>query len=222
MSNASTYSPVAHFELHKRPGKLSGIAAPAKGVSPCLIRLSSDDASIAFARATRHDADAASHGLRQGWCGFEIPGLRQAFAVGDTVRLSCGVSGDTLAEIPFEDTLFQSVKVTPRTLTVMDLTRLVRGGDLCADVDDLTPFAVAHYQKHGARAFIEATYQTLLRRWPDQAAPGLGEVDGETIELVTAIYLRKMIDSDEFQKAWSAEIPGPYHDAFRFDRTLLG
>lgn len=222
MSNTSTYAPVATFELHQRPGQLAGFAAPAKGGLPCLIRLSSDDASIAFTRATRHDEAAATRGLRHGWCGFEIPGLRQAFAVGDTVRLSCGVSGDVLANIPFDETLFQAFKVPSHTLSVVDLIRLVSGGDLCADVDDLLPFAVAHHQKHGARAFIEATYQTLLRRWPDQDAPGLGETDGGTLELAAAVYLRKMIDSDEFQKVWSAQIPGPYHDDFRYDRALLG
>jgi hypothetical protein len=221
MSKASTYSPVATFELHKRSGKLAGFAAPAKGVSPCLIRLSSDDASIAFARATRHDADAARRGLRYGWCGFEIAGLRQAFAIGDTVRLSCGVTGETLAEIPFDASLFEAVTVTSRTLSVGDLTRLVRSGEMCADVDDLVPFAVSHYQHHGARAFVEASYQTLLRRWPDATAPGVGDVDSESLELAVAIYLRSMADSDEFQNQWSAELPGPYHDAFRFDRRLL-
>jgi hypothetical protein len=92
---------------------------------------------------------------------------------------------------------------------------------MCADVDDLVPFAVAHYQKFGARAFIEASYQTLLRRWPDGRAAGIGDVDSDSLELAVAIYLRGMVDSEEFRNLWSADIPGPYQDSFRFDRGLL-
>lgn len=221
MSKTSIYSPVAAFELHQQPGVLAGFAAPARGLSPCLIRLSADEAPIAFTRATRHDPEAAARGLRHGWCGFEMAGLRQAFAIGDAVRLSCGVSGETLVQIPFDPALFQPQPVTARTLSVHDLTRLVRAGEMCADVDQLLPFALAHHQKYGARAFIEAAHQTLLRRWPDSSDPDLEEIPGASTEETVALYLHSLVEGLEFSSLWLAEIPGPFHDNFRFDRSPL-
>lgn len=221
MSKISTYAPVAVFELQDQNG-LSGIAAPRSGLAPCLIRLSSDDTPIAFGRATRLNPAAETRGLRQGWCGFEIAGLRQAFAVGDDVRLSCGVSGETLAQLPFDPGLFSPEGSAPRTLTTLDLTRLARGGEMCASVGDLMPFALAHYRTFGERAFIEASYQTLLRRWPESSAPGCGDADSGNLEMVVAAWLYSLADSDEFLNLWAAEIPGPFHQAFRYDRSLLG
>lgn len=221
MSKISTYAPVAVFELQDQNG-LSGIAAPRGGLAPCLIRLSSDDTPIAFGRATRLNPAAATRGMRQGWCGFEIAGLRQAFAVGDDVRLSCGVSGETLAQLSFDQRLFSSEPSTPHTLTTLDLTRLARGGEMCASVGDLMPFALAHYRTFGERAFMEAGYQTLFRRWPDNDAPGLGDASSSTLEMSVAAWLYNLADSDEFLDLWAAEIPGPFHQAFRYDRSLLG
>lgn len=222
MSKIATYSPVASFELHDRTGSLSGFAAPKNGIAPCLLKLSSDNTPITFGRATRLNAIAASRGLRQGWCGFEISGLRQAFAIGDDVRVTCAVSGETLAQLSFDAALFSSEPAATRTLKTADLTRFARGGEMCADVDDLLPFAMAHYQAFGARAFIEASYLTILRRWPDLTAPDIVGADEDTIDMVLAIWLRDLVDSDEFQNQWAAEIPGPFHQAFRYDRSLLG
>lgn len=222
MSKIATYASVATFELQDHGGTVSGFAAPKAGVAPCLIKLSSDDTPIAFGRATRLNRGAATRGLRQGWCGFELAGLRQAFAVGDDVRLTCGVSGETLAQLPYSPSLFPPEPVTTRTLSTTDLTRLARSGEMCADVDDLVPFATAHYQSFGSRAFVEASYQTLLRRWPDNSAMGVEDADGEALEMAVTMYLRGIADSDEFQNLWVAEIPGPFHQAFRYDRSLLG
>lgn len=222
MSKINTYAPVAEFKLHDVSETVSGFAAPKSGPAPCLVKLSSDDTSIVFGRASRFDALAAGRGLRQGWCGFDLSGLRQAFAIGDDVRLSCGVSGETLAQLTLAPTLFQAAPAAPQTLSVLDITRLARSGEMCVDVDDLVPFAAAHFRAFGERALVEATYQTLLRRWPDGNAAGIGDVEADSLEIAVGVYLRTMVESSEFKNLWAAEIPGPFHHAFRYDRSLLG
>ena len=85
---------------------------------------------------------------------------------------------------------------------------------------ELLPFAVNHYRRHGARQFIEASYQTLLGRWPDTNAPDIDfEIDTE--EKRVESYLDDMINSEEYQEKWGGVIHGPFMAGFRFDLSGL-
>lgn len=223
MSATMTYAPVAAFELVRGGEKLQGFAAPSGGPAPCLVKLTAGETPIAFAQAGRFSAAAAAAGLRLGWCGFDIPGVRQAFAIASEVTLSCGVSGETLATIPFDPALFEGGQPAESTLSVIQLLTLARDGEMAEDIAHILPFALAHLRRHGARALIEASYQTLLRRWPDgDANMNLHVEEGQTDEDAVAAHLGNMAGSAEHNSQVAPAIPGPFHQAFRYDRAVLG
>lgn len=209
------YSPVVAFKLEGQDDLLTGYAAPA-GESPCLLKLVGGDTPIFFARASGYSATAAADGFRSGWCGFEIRGAAQAFVVSDTVRLVCGVSGEVLAEIA------DPPRATPapqaEAWSVMELLSEVRRPDASPSIEEVTAFALNHYRRHGARQFIEATYETLLGRWPDAAAPQMNDRLPDDERRVAA-YLEVVVKSEEYQRRWNAQYPGALHSFFRYDRT---
>lgn len=211
------YSPVVAFKLEGQDDVLTGYAAPG-GESPCLLKLVGGDTPISFTRASGYSAAAAAAGFRSGWCGFEVHGVAQAFVVSDTVRLICGVSGEVLAEIA------EPPRTTPapqaEAWSVTDLLAEIRRPDASPSLDELTPFALNHYRRHGARQFVEATYETLLGRWPDANAPQVNERLTDDEKKVVA-YLRSVMKSEEYQGRWANQFPGAFHPSFRYDRTGL-
>ncbi|NBB63515.1 hypothetical protein GVN18_30075 [Pseudomonas sp. ODNR1LW] len=210
------YSSVAVFVLDELGGDvLRGYAAPS-GFEPALIKLVAGDIPITFARAAGFSPAAEDAGVRLGWCGFELPGLRQAFAISDDVKVCCGVSGEILSTIPGD---LVSKEIPPSVeLSAHDLLLKVRSLDCCRTLDPLTPFALNHYRRHGARQFIEATYQTLLGRWPDDTVPDL-ELSLSSDEERVIFYLIDVIGSEEYAAKWGDLIPGPFSTGFRYDRT---
>lgn len=213
-----TYSPVTAFALSDTSNDcLKGYAAP-DGATPSQIRLIADDTTITVGKATAYSAAAAACGLRRGWCGFELHGLRQAFAVGSAVKLCCGASGALLATLPRD--VLSAVVPPAKQLSVTDLISLVRSAESCPSINELLPFAVNHYRRHGARQFIEASYQTLLGRWPEVNAPDV-DFELDTEEERVESYLDNIIDSAEFQEKWDGIIPGPFMSGFRFDLSGL-
>jgi len=223
MAATLPYAAVATFEVQIENGTAVGYAAPASGPAPCLIALNCADTPIAYGRATHFSAAAEAMNLRMGWCGFGIPGLRQAFAIGERVQTVCAVSGRILKDIAADPALFATPLPSVQTLSAEDIVRLAQNGEVCESVDQLLPFALAHRQKHGDRATIEAAYQTLLRRWPDSGAPQ--SLDGpEELDVDARVLhmLKVLAQSGEYRQLWAAALPGPYHVAFRFDRTILG
>lgn len=213
-----SYSAVAAFALtNTSDDLLRGYAAPNRA-APALVKLMSDDTTISVVKATGYSKAAADLSLRFGWCGFEVHGLRQAFAVGDSVKLCCGVSGDVLASLEFE--ILSQVMPPARQISVVDLITQIRTGESCPTVEELLPFAVNHYRRHGARQFIEASYQTLLGRWPEIDAPDVNfVVDSE--EDRVRFYLSDILASHEYREKWSDVIPGPFMSGFRFDLAGL-
>lgn len=213
-----SYSAVAAFALTDTSDDcLRGYAAPNRA-APALVKLTSDDTTIAVVKATGYSTAAAALNLRLGWCGFELHGLRQAFAVGDAVKLCCGVSGDILTSLELE--MLSPVMPTAKQVSVVDLINLIRKTESCPTVEELLPFAVNHYRRHGARQFIEASYQTLLGRWPEIDAPDMNftlEVEEERVER----YLSDILDSREYREKWGDVIPGPFMAGFRFDLAGL-
>ncbi len=212
------YSTVVAFALLEISADcLRGYAAP-NGPSPALVKLTSDDAPIAFARASGHSTAAAEAGLRLGWCAFQIHGLRQAFAIGDDVKLRCGVSDEVLATLSID--MLSPAKPTTAQLSALDLIALVRAPDICPSLEQFIPFAINHYRRHGARQFIEACYQTLLGRWPEADAPDV-DFALETEEDRVKCYVAAILASNEYQARWGEVIPGPFMSGFRFDTTGL-
>ena len=213
-----SYSPVAAFSLEDTSDdRLTGYAAPS-GRSPTLLKLTANDTPITFARGTGYSTAAAAAGLRLGWCGFEIYGLRQAVAIGDDVKLICAVSGEVLAALSLN--LLDKAPPAAVRLSAEDLVSMVRAPECCSDLEVLMPFAMNHYRRHGARQFIEASYQTLFSRWPDSQAPEL-DLDCETDEECVERYLMDMMESKEFALKWGDLWPGPFLSTFRFDLTGL-
>lgn len=219
MLHSHIYSPVSNFRLEDQNESLKGYAAPLRG-SPCLLKLSSENMPIYYARATGYSDLAANEGFRGGWCGFEAHGLRQAFAVGDTVQLSCAVSEKVLAKIVMSEDLILSAAPSSRTLSVLEMLAHIRKTESCPSIGHLLPFAVNHYRRHGSRSFVEATCQTLLDQWPDDRTP-TPKTKHKTDDENILAYLKKVMSKDEYREKWGQQIPGPFHTAFRYDRMGL-
>lgn len=221
MTNPAIYPPVAMFALTEQSSRLIGYAAPKSGMKPCVLKLTADDTPIAFIRASRFSLEADDAGLRMGWCGFEIPGLARAFAIGSRVEIACASTGAILATIPLSPAVFGSRAAEPERLSVAEVIVASRSGESCDGIDQLLPFAAHHLRKFGPRAAVEATFQTLLGRWPendvvDRWSPSIHE-DEQLTALVTEIT-----DSSEYQDDPLKSLPGPFHQAFRYDLGLLG
>lgn len=212
-----SYSPVVAFKLEDRDDLLAGYAAPG-GESPCLLKLVAGDTPIAFARAGGYSSTAAADGFRSGWCGFEIHGVVQAFVISDAVRLLCGVSGEVLADIG-EPPRTATVS-TSEALSVTELLAEIRRPDASPSLEQLLALALNHYRRHGARQFVEATYETLLGRWPDANAPQVNERLTDD-EKKVASYLRMIMKGEEYQTRWGGLMPGAFHPSFRYDRSGL-
>jgi hypothetical protein len=220
MIDLAAYAPVVRFTLEGQGAFIMGQAAPRGGPAPCVLKLTSDDRPIAYARATRFSPAAQMAGLRAGWCGFHLHGVREAFAIGEEVAVSCGVSGERLASINLDQTLMSTAPGQSVTLTVSDLVALARDAEMAPDAEAILPFAVGHLKRRGARPFIEAAYRTLLRRWPDDGVD-YDQLEGETDEGRAADYLARIGASEEFEQKWGGRFPGPFNPSFAFDRDLI-
>lgn len=221
MFGTQKYSPVETFQLDDPGEVLTGYAAPRGNGLACLLVMSSQNRPIFHARATIYSGTAHAKGLRSGWCGFEIPGVAQAFAVGDAVNLSCGVSGQVLADIAFDPRLFAERRQTSITLTAQDVIRHARQPEMAPDLDHVLPFAIGHFKKFGQRALIEATFMTFLRRWPEPGAK-MSEDPEMTDDELIADFLIAVSTSDEATSYWGDGVPGPFNPFFHFDRPGLG
>ena len=221
LTNPVAYPPVVTFALAERSPRMIGYAAPKSGTKPCVLKLTTDDIPIAFIRASRFSVEAHDAGLRMGWCGFEIPGLAQAFAIGSRVELACASTGAILATVPLSQAIFDSRIAEPERLSAAGVIGASRSGETCDDIDQLLPFAAHHLRKFGPRSAVEATFQTLLARWPendvvDKWSPSIDD-DEQLTELIAEIT-----DSSEYQDNPLKSLPGPFHQAFRYDLGLLG
>lgn len=219
MTQNYAHSPVSVFEAAVEDGVIVGYAAPQSG-SPCLLRLSSDNLPISFAAAAGFSDAAAAAGLRSGWCGFRLHGLRQAVAVGERIEISCAASGRILKTLEGGEAAMPASAPAVKSLTVLDFLAEVREPRMCVSSEQLLPFALNHYRRHGGQSFRDMAYVTLLGRWPDAAAPHVDESIEIEEERILA-YVDDLIESDEFNRKWNGMIPGPFHQDFRLDTTGL-
>ncbi|WP_427790994.1 hypothetical protein [Brevundimonas diminuta] len=219
--SASHYAnaPVAVSEVLVEGARVFGYAAPQSG-GPCLLRLSANDTPISFAVAAGYSAAAAKEGLRSGWCGFELHGLRSAIALGERVEIACAVSGRILKSMTLDADDMPPAPGATRSLGVEELLAEVRQPRCCPELAQLVPFAVNHLRRHGDQSFRDMAYLTLLGRWPDNAAPRPDSKIAEEEKRV-ATYLSGITASKEFAEKWGTQLPGPYHPDFRFDTTGL-
>ncbi len=210
---------VVHFHLEEGDPVVRGYAAPTSGPQPSVVNLLSDGELIESARASRFSKPAAAASIRHGWCGFEIHGLGKAFAVGDRVVLECAGSGAILHGFEMSTELFRGS--AERTSTVEEVLRIGSAGETFENVDQIVPFLAWHRQKHGTDQLIEATYQTVLGRWPEASVFEHWRGALNTNQDL-AKFLSTLINSDEFRSRAPHQPPGPFHQAFRLDRGLIG
>lgn len=218
ISDISTYGAIATFEITSRSRGLRGLAAPKGGFQPGALRLVAGGETIAATRASRYSPDAALAGLRVGWCGFELPGLDTAFAISSDVSVRCLVTDAVLATIELSQDLFAARADTNRPLSALEVFRAGSAGERCESVAEIVRFATDHRDRHGARSFVEATCLMATEVLPDP------EDLEEFIELVTSdegvmTFLSLMQESDGQEPRRT--FPGPFHPAFRYDRSLL-
>lgn len=220
MSNSQySHAPVAAYDIAIEGSRIFGYAAPQSG-GPCLLRLSSDDTPINFAVAGAYSEAAANQGIRSGWCGFELHGLRLAIALGERVEIACAVSGRILKAHNYNAEDMPPLSAVSRSLSVEELLSEIRGPRCCPSPEILLPFALNHYRRHGAQAFRDMAYLTLLGRWPDAAAPYPDERIAEDEKRILA-YIDDLVSSEEFLSRWGGQLPGPFHPDFRLDTTGL-
>ncbi len=218
IQDTQTYAPVALFEVSSQTDRLCGIAAPRAGAKPSALRLEANSALVSVVRASRFSTDAATRGLRFGWCGFELPGLAQALTIGSDITVRCHASGDVLSVLKLGPNVFDAAAGRARVMDVAAVMNLGAAGER-AEVEQILPFAIDHHTRLGFHSFIEATYQMILGRLPTDAErtkiePKLGSSEG--IEKL----LRKLSGSSK-RSCGLLGLPGPFHSAFRYDRGLL-
>ncbi|MEN5146855.1 hypothetical protein [Brevundimonas diminuta] len=213
------HAPVAVSEVLVEGGRVFGYAAPQSGAS-CLLRLSANDTPISFAVASSFSDAAAKEGLRSGWCGFELHGLRSAIALGERVEVACAVSGRILKSMTLGPDDMPAPSGGSRSLSVEELLAEIREPRCCPNVEKLLPFAMNHFRRHGEQSFRDMTYLTMLGRWPDNAAPRPDNKIAEEEKRIL-VYLKDITSSGEFDMKWAGQLPGPYHPDFRFDTTGL-
>ena len=197
-----------------------GYAAPKAGIKPSALRLLSDGEAVCVARASRYSADAAAAGLRVGWCGFELPGLAKALAIGSAVSIVCAATGAELEQLSLSPEIFAH-QGARTSLTAEQVFLSGSAGERCADLYEVAPFAIDHRNRHGCHSFIEATYQMVLDRMPD---PKARKLLAETVETDEGLvkFLSGLIDSEEHTALPLRLFPGPFHPSFRYDRSLIG
>ncbi len=220
-ADIAEYGEVAILRIEAQSNVLVGYAAPRMGPKPAALALESDGVLIASVRASRYSPTAADGGVRVGWCGFELPGLAQAFALGSRVTVSCVKSGKLLEQLAFNPTVFDERRQPSQPLSAAEVFAVGSLGERCADYTENLPFAIDHRNRHVARSFLEATYQMLLDRVPGPYDYGMYEggvaTDDGLIEFLDAV-----VASDEYAQHPLRAMPGPFHPAFRYDRGLLG
>ena len=210
---------VVHFHLESDGPVVRGYAAPANGPQPGVVNLVSDGDMVASVRASRYSAKADNASVRHGWCGFEVHGLGKAFAIGDRVELVCGGSGAVLHVFEFRADIFLGAE--ERAISAEKVLQAGSAGEACDDVEQLVPFLAWHRQRYGVQHLIEATFQTVFGRLPDSASIELWRAKLNTNKEL-AKFLSTLIASDEFQGRPVRHVPGPFHQAFRLDRGLIG
>ncbi|WGM32288.1 hypothetical protein [Brevundimonas sp. NIBR11] len=220
-SDLVEYGAVTTLHIESRTGLITGYATPRIGPRPAALSLTTGDTTIAVVRASRYSQTAAEAGIRAGWCGFELPGLAQAFALGSDVAINCVATGKVLERLAFSPDVFEAVSPPSQPLSAAEVFFAGSLGERCSDLEQVMPFAIDHRNRHGARSFMEATYQMLLDRLPDTVAykqyEGVVTTDAGLIE-----FLDDITASDEYARYPLRVMPGPFHPAFRYDRGLLG
>lgn len=216
-----TYAPVSSFVMDVVGDVYTGYAAPAGGLAPCLVVLTSDGTPIAYSRAARFSARAEADGRRRGWCGFSLPGRAIAMGLGDSVQIRCGVTDAVLAQPTFEAALLEAPAPGVGQISVIDLVALSREGESCSSIEQLAEFGREHLRKHGLHSFLHATYQMFFGRDAENevinawlAAPD-PEAEVET-------FLADVVDSEENARKSFRHLPGPFQSQFRYDKGLVG
>lgn len=217
-SDLVAHAPVTIFKIISRSERLVGYATPKAGLRPSVINLVAAGEVICSAKASRFNEDAATAGIRYGWCGFELAGLPRALALSSECSVTCAASGAVLERMILRPELL-AARPERQPLTAADVLDFA-GGERCRDIRWVLPFAIDHRNSRGIHSVLEATWQMLLDRLPDaeeielwhsvvQTDAGLGEL------------LQTLVAEMEEATYAPVRLPGPFHPSFRYDRKLL-
>ncbi len=195
-----------------------GFGAPRAGRLPCVLALVAGGECLQIVKAARYSNDAATAGIRYGWCGFKIDGLDIAAALGETVEIRCVADGKTLMQWRSLD-LLESTKLAPEKhhLTVSELIMLVRGAYGCTNVDQLRALGSQLRRALGDEALVDGAYRWLLGR-----KPSAEEVGNLTLSVLPRGWqfmnlASLLVGSDEFKEQSGFPVLGPFEANFPFD-----
>ena len=202
------YSAVSQFFGTIVGVNLEGWAAPDRGRAPCQVSLYSGDIPIAFCRATRFSSEAEHEGVRLGWCGFALPALDQALALGGPVAVRCEVSGKVLMRPDLTPRVFNNSHKSPDLMSVFEALEYLRKQESCPDAERLAVFGRNHLRRHGAHSFLNALFRSLLSRDADTEVLQLWRHDRRGADAVLPLIS---------QSSWPS-----HRDSFpAFSRTAL-
>lgn len=218
--SAINYAVVDTFSAKVVDDRIQGIAAPIGGPLPCQVGLFAGDVPVAFARAARFSQDAEDAAIRLGWCGFELPGLEQALALGGLIQLRCGASGAVLMKPKIDPDIFSTSVRSPRILSVFEAIRNTREAEACPDTKRLALFAREHLRLHGPRGVLSATYRTILGREIDPTGLAMWDHVSDLSDLVDE-FIEDLVNSSEYQNMPVQVLPGPFQTAFAYDQRLI-
>jgi hypothetical protein len=214
----STYGAVVTFEILSQTHAIQGLAAPRAGFQPAALRLDAGGETIAAVRASRYSASAAAAGLRAGWCAFELPGVAKAFAISSDVSVRCLATDAVLATITPSRDVFAQPSDTDRPLTALEVFKAGSAGERCESIDEVIRFATDHRDRHGIRSLVDATFQMLTDSLPDtDDLEEFLELLASDEGVATFLTLMQERSGESPHRAF----PGPFHSAFRYDRSLL-
>lgn len=221
MADFGAYPAVTTFKIIETGRRLTGYAAPRSGRWPSVLKLVADNEPVAFIRAGQYSPDAMTDGFRFGWCGFEVAGLAEAFALGSKVELRCAATDHVLLDVNFNADVLQTAAPGTAEATPTQILEIARAGQDCTDIETIKPFVQRHRQVHGLHSTIDAAYRSLLQRGADSVALTSwsleNESDDDLIEMMEEITV-----SAEFIDRPRKYIPGPFHPSFGFDLSIFG
>ena len=212
------YAPVKKFEIQQdmlSSGVVRGLAIPASGSLPCALALAAGPNVLAVAAATNFSSVALERNIRLGWCGFEVGGLNQAVATGHDVEIRCHTTGQV--QVRWDGTTLASCleRQSRKHLTVQGMLSRLSSNITLADLDQVVPFALDLACRSGSRPFLRASYQYILRRWPEPEAESRFAGDYTTPQAIRELW-NVLVNSPEATAARTPFLAGPFDPSFPF------
>lgn len=144
-----------------------------------------------------------------------IGGGRIAYALDDKPTVKCAKSGKTLCVLPPLDNDNVAEQPQMRRLPLAEFLLELDPGHI-SDLASLLPEAVKFYQRHGKDRFIDAVYQSFLKRRPEPGMPEQKHFEEENLSESLYHFMVEVFNSDEARQFYIRRIPGPNSSDFLF------